>query len=231
MKLSVIIPCFNEVDTIEKIISAVRCAPCEDMQIIVVDDFSTDGTRQKLETEISPHGLIDVLLLHDKNQGKGAAIRTGLAAVEGEIVIIQDADLEYDPQEYPKLLEPIIKDMADVVYGSRFSGGQAHRVLYFWHRLGNAMLTLLSNMLTNLNLSDMETCYKAFRYSVISSFTIEENRFGIEPELTAKIAKTGCRVYEVGISYHGRTYREGKKIGWKDGFRALWCIFKYNLLR
>ena len=231
MKLSVIIPCFNEIATIDNIVSSVRNSPWQDKQIIVVDDCSTDGTREKLENEIYASGLIDTLLLHDENRGKGAAIRTGLQAVEGDVVIIQDADLEYDPEEYPRMLEPILQDKADVVYGSRFTGGQAHRVLYFWHRAGNGILTLLSNMLTNLNLTDMETCYKAFRTSVIRQINIEEDRFGFEPEVTAKIARLGCRIYEVGISYYGRTYSEGKKIGWKDGFRALWCIFKYNVFR
>ena len=231
MKLSVIIPCFNEIATIDNIVSSVRNSPWQDKQIIVVDDCSTDGTREKLENEIYASGLIDTLLLHDENRGKGAAIRTGLQAVEGDVVIIQDADLEYDPEEYPRMLEPILQDKADVVYGSRFTGGQAHRVLYFWHRAGNGILTLLSNMLTNLNLTDMETCYKAFRTSVIRQINIEEDRFGFEPEVTAKIARQGCRIYEVGISYYGRTYSEGKKIGWKDGFRALWCIFKYNVFR
>jgi glycosyltransferase involved in cell wall biosynthesis len=175
--------------------------------------------------------LVDKIIFHDKNSGKGAAIRTGLKEFTGDIVIIQDADLEYDPAEYPNIIGPILQNHADVVFGSRFQGGHPHRVLYFWHRVGNGFLTLLSNMFTNLNLTDMETCYKAFKREIALALTIEENRFGFEPEITAKIAKMKCRVYEVGISYYGRTYQEGKKIGWKDGFRALYCILKYNLFR
>jgi len=175
--------------------------------------------------------LVDRVIFHEKNQGKGAAIRTGIAEASGDLVIIQDADLEYDPDEYPRLIQPILDNKADVVFGSRFMGDRPHRVLYFWHRVGNGFLTLLSNMLTNLNLTDMETCYKVFRRELIQSIKIEENRFGFEPEVTAKLAKSGCRVYEVGISYYGRTYDEGKKIGWKDGFRALYCIVKYNVFQ
>ena len=229
MKLSVVIPCYNEEKTIRKIVDAVRAAPYEDKEIIVVDDCSKDGTRDVLRGEIVP--LVAKILYHEVNQGKGAALRTGIQAATGDIVIIQDADLEYDPNEYPRLVEPIVQDRADVVFGSRFLGGSEHRVLYFWHRVGNGMLTGLSNMFTNLNLSDMETCYKAFRREIIQGITIEEDRFGFEPEVTAKVAKTRCRVYEVGISYYGRTYEEGKKIGWRDGVRALQCILKYNLLR
>jgi glycosyltransferase involved in cell wall biosynthesis len=229
LKLSVVIPCFNEAATIEKLLAAVRASPHPDKEIIVVDDGSTDGTREKISGPLRP--LIDQLVLHETNQGKGAALRTGVRAATGDVVIIQDADLEYDPNEYPILLAPIAEDRADVVFGSRFMGAAPHRVLYFWHRLGNGFLTLLSNMFTNLNLTDMETCYKAFRRSVIQSIEIEENRFGFEPEITAKVAKLGVRIYEVGISYYGRTYAEGKKIGYRDGIRAIYCILKYNLLR
>ncbi len=229
MKLSVVVPCFNEKATIRELVEAVRSSSYEDKEIIVVDDCSTDGTRELLKEEISP--LVDKVLYHDINQGKGAALRTGIQAATGDIVIIQDADLEYDPNQYSYIVKPIVDDKADVVYGSRFLGGAPHRVLYFWHRVGNGFLTFVSNMFTNLNLTDMETCYKAFRRELIQGIRIEENRFGFEPEITAKIAKTGCRVYEVGIAYHGRTYSEGKKIGWKDGFRALYCIIKYNVFR
>jgi glycosyltransferase involved in cell wall biosynthesis len=229
MKLSVIIPCFNEKDSIDKIVEAVKGSPWKDLEIIIVDDCSTDGTREKLKNDIEQN--VDKVIYHDVNQGKGAALRSGIKEATGDIVIIQDADLEYDPNEYPRVIEPILQGKADVVFGSRFIGSGAHRVLYFWHRLGNGFLTLLSNMLTNLNLTDMETCYKAFRKEIIQSIQIEENRFGFEPEITAKVAKKGCRIYEVSISYYGRTYEEGKKINWKDGFAAIWCILKYNLLR
>ncbi len=229
LKLSIIIPCFNEKSTIVSIVDAVRAAAVPNKEIIIVDDCSTDGTREILERELRPH--IASIFYHERNRGKGAALRTGIAAATGDVVIIQDADLEYDPQEYPLLLEPFIQNKADVVYGSRFMGGRPHRVVYYWHSVGNWLLTTLSNMLTNINLTDMETCFKAFRREIIQSITIEENRFGFEPEITAKIAKMGCRIYEVGISYYGRTYAEGKKIGWKDGFRALYCIIKYNLFR
>lgn len=227
MKLSVVIPCYNEIDSIVAIVRAVRNSPYKNVEIIVVDDYSTDGTRDILNTVIRDQ--VDTILFHETNQGKGAAVRTGIEAATGDLVIVQDADLEYDPQEYPKLVEPILQDRADVVFGSRFMGGQPHRVLYFWHRVGNGFLTLFSNVFSNLNLTDMETCYKVFRREIIQGIHIEESRFGFEPEITAKIAKTGCRVYEVGISYYGRTYSEGKKIGWRDGFRAIWCILKYNL--
>ena len=229
MKLSVVIPCYNEIATIDRILAAVRASPHTDIEVIVVDDGSTDGTRERIAGALRP--LIDQLVMHEHNQGKGAALRSGIRAATGEVVIIQDADLEYDPNEFPKLLAPIEEGRADVVFGSRFMGAAPHRVLYFWHRVGNGVLTLLSNMFTNLNLTDMETCYKAFRREIIQSIPIEEDRFGFEPEITAKVAKRGCRIFEVGISYYGRTYAEGKKIGYKDGFRALYCIVKYNLLR
>ena len=227
MKLSVVVPCYNEVGTIGQVVEAVRRSPIQNLEIIIVDDCSTDGTRELLQSHIEP--LVDQVLYHPKNRGKGAALRTGFAAATGDIVIVQDADLEYDPQEFPILIEPILKGKADVVFGSRFMSGRPHRVVYFWHMMGNKFLTLLSNMMTNINLSDMETCYKAFRREVIQSIRIQENRFGFEPEITAKVTKAGCRIYEVGISYYGRTYKEGKKIGWKDGFRAIYCILKYNL--
>ena len=229
MKLTIVIPCYNEAKTIVDLVEAVRAAPFADKEIIVVDDASTDGTRDRLKAGVE--SLVSRVIYHDVNQGKGAALRTGFAAATGDIIIVQDADREYDPSEYPNLVDPILRDEADVVYGSRFLGGRAHRVLYFWHRVGNGGLTLISNMFTNVNLTDMETGYKAFRREVLQKFTIEENRFGFEPEITAKVAKSKCRIYDVGISYHGRTYAEGKKISWKDGFRALYCIIKYNLFR
>ncbi len=229
MKLSVIIPCYNEERTIRAIVDAVHASPYAPKEIIIVDDCSSDNTRSILEREIASR--VDLVIYHPVNQGKGAALRSGIQAATGDIVVIQDADLEYDPNDYPRLLEPILQGKADVVFGSRFMGGQPHRVLYFWHRLGNAFLTFVSNMFTNLDLTDMETCYKVFRREIVQGIVIEENRFGFEPEITAKIARTRCRVYEIGIAYHGRTYEEGKKIGWRDGVRALYCIVKYNVFR
>ena len=229
MKLTIVIPCYNEKHTIRGIIDAVHAAPYGNKEIIVVDDGSSDGTAEILQSELA--GRIDKLICHRTNQGKGAALRSGLEFATGDIVIIQDADLEYDPQEYPNLIEPILANKADVVFGSRFMGGKPHRVMYFWHRLGNAFLTFVSNMFTNLNLTDMESCYKVFRREIIQGIRIEENRFGFEPEITAKVAKARFRVFEVGISYAGRTYEEGKKIGWKDGVKALYCIVKYNVFR
>jgi len=226
MHVSVVIPVYNERDTVERVIAAVEAVPIG-KEIVLVDDGSTDGSREILERYRGRPGI--VLCFHERNQGKGAAIRTGFAASSKDLVLIQDADLEYDPREIPLLMQPIVEGKADVVYGSRFAGGGPHRVLYFWHSLGNRFLTLLSNMFTDLNLTDMETCYKLMRREVVKSFTIEEPRFGMEPEITAKIARGGWRIYEVGISYSGRTYAEGKKIGWRDGVRAIWCILKYNL--
>jgi glycosyltransferase involved in cell wall biosynthesis len=229
MNISVVIPCYNEKATIRAVVDAVKAAPFADKEIVIVDDCSRDGTRDILKSQIEP--LVARVLYHDVNQGKGAALRSGIAAATGDIIIIQDADLEYDPNDYPALVDPILRDVADVVFGSRFMGGQPHRVMYFWHRVGNGVLTLLSNMFTNLKLTDMETGYKVFRRDIIQHIVIEEARFGFEPEITAKVAKTGCRIFEVGISYRGRTYAEGKKVGVKDGFRALYCIVKYNLFR
>lgn len=227
MNLSIIIPCYNELETIEQVVQSVIDATGSEREIIIVDDCSTDGTRELLEQEFSDESVR--VIFQDKNQGKGSALRTGFAAASKDIVIVQDADLEYDPRDYHIMIEPILNNQADIVYGSRFKGNRPHRVLYFWHRIGNGLLTFLSNMFTNLNLSDMETGYKAFRREIIQSITIEENRFGFEPEITAKIAKSKYRIYEVGIAYYGRTYTEGKKIGWKDGVWAVWCILKYNL--
>ena len=225
--LSVVIPCFNEAATILDLLERVRSAPVASKQIIVVDDGSSDGTRALLQG-LQADDL--TVLLHERNRGKGAALATGFAAARGEICIVQDADLEYDPAEYPLVIGPIVQGKADVVFGSRFQGAAPHRVVYFWHRVGNGVLTLLSNMLTDLNLTDMETCYKAFRTEIIQAIRIREQRFGFEPEITAKLARRRCRISQVGISYYGRTYDEGKKIGWKDGVRAIWCILKYRFV-
>ena len=242
--LSVVIPVYNEVDTLEHLIGRVKAVPIR-KEIVLVDDCSSDGTRELLkrledeqrEREASQSGDVTrntnrlTVIYHEKNQGKGGAVRTGFGAVRGDYVIIQDADLEYNPAEYPRLLRPIVEGKADVVYGSRFLGDQEHRVLYFWHYLGNRFLTTLSNCMTNLNLTDMETCYKVFRREVIDEIAplLRQNRFGIEPEMTARIARRHYRIYEMSISYSGRTYEQGKKIGWKDGFSAIWCIIRYGL--
>lgn len=229
MKISIVIPCYNEVDTIEELVEAVRRAPLENREIIVVDDGSTDGTRQLLTDEIEPR--VNKVIYQDKNRGKGAALRAAFAVATGEVIIIQDADLEYDPRDYPRLIGPIAEGKADVVYGSRFTGNNPHRVMYFWHRVGNGFLTTFSNALTNLNLTDMETGFKVFRRQILEHVKFRENRFGFEPEFTAKVARLKVPIYEVGISYFGRTYAQGKKITWRDGFRAIWCILKYNLVR
>ncbi len=225
-KLSIIIPCYNEINTIQELIFRVKSSPIQSKEIIIIDNCSTDGTREFLEN-LKDESLI--IIFNNRNIGKGGSLAKGFSIASGDITLIQDADLEYNPREYEKLIAPIIDGNADVVYGSRFIGEAPHRVLYFWHRVGNGFLTLLSNILTDINLTDMETCYKVFKTNIIKSLKLKEKGFGFEPEVTAKIAKLNCRIYEVGISYFGRTYEEGKKVGWKDGMIAIWCIFKYNL--
>jgi glycosyltransferase involved in cell wall biosynthesis len=227
MKVSIVIPCYNERNTIEKIVETVRNAPLENKEIVIVDDGSQDGTQSVLKERISQ--IVDQIIYHPVNLGKGAALRSGFAAASGDIILVQDADLEYDPADYPVLLEPLMSGKADAVFGSRFMGGRPHRVLFFWHMAGNRFLTLLSNLFTNLHLTDVETGYKAFKAPLIKAIQIEEDRFGVEPEITAKLARRGCRIYEVGISYSGRTYAEGKKINWRDGLRAIYAILRYNL--
>lgn len=228
MKVSIIIPCYNEIKTLEKIIDKVNLQTFCDKEIIVIDDCSTDGTRETIENNV--RSKVHKIILNNKNFGKGYSLRKGIEAATGDIILIQDADLEYDPSDYQKLIEPIKKGYADVVYGSRFVGSDEKRILFFWHSLGNHMLTLLSNIFSNLNLTDMENCYKVFKSEVIKNINLKENRFGFEPEITAKIAKKNLRIYEVGVKYYGRKYNEGKKITWKDGFSALRCIIKYNIL-
>jgi len=227
MKVSIVIPCFNERNTIAQIVQNVRSAPLKNFEIIVVDDGSTDGTADILREKLT--GLVEQIIYQPRNSGKGSALRAGFAAATGDIILVQDADLEYDPNDYVSLLDPIFSGQADAVYGSRFMGGRPHRVLYFWHMIGNKFLTLLSNMFTNLNLTDVETGYKAFRTELLQKLHLRENGFGFEPEITARLARTHCRIYEVGVSYSGRTYTEGKKVNWKDGFRAIYAIVRYNL--
>jgi glycosyltransferase involved in cell wall biosynthesis len=227
VKVSVVIPCFNERETIEQIVRAVRASPIQDLEIIIVDDGSTDGTADVLREKVG--SLSNQIIYRPRNEGKGAALRAGFAAATGDVIVIQDADLEYNPDDYPILLEPILAGNADAVFGSRFMGHRPHRVLYFWHMVGNKFLTLLSNMLTNLNLTDVETGYKAFRTAIANKLDLRENGFGVEIEITAKLAKMRCRIYEVGISYSGRTYAEGKKVNWRDGLRAIYAIVRYNL--
>jgi glycosyltransferase involved in cell wall biosynthesis len=227
MKLSVIIPCFNEIKTINQIVEKIKAEKNYTKEIIIIDDFSTDGTRELLKHEKS--NIADKIIFNEKNFGKGYSVRKGINAASGDIILIQDADLEYDPSDYNKLVEPIKNNYADVVYGSRFIGSDERRVLFFWHSVGNYILTFFSNMLSNLNLTDMENCYKVFNAKIVKNINLKENRFGFEPEITAKLAKLKIRIYEVGVKYYGRTYDDGKKIGWKDGFSAIRCIIIYNL--
>jgi len=235
MTLSIVIPVFNEQNTIAKVLDRVRAVRYEyDIlpQIVVVDDCSSDGTYDALMVYVDKNEASEIILRrHTVNRGKGAALRTGFETASGDLIVVQDADLEYDPEEYNQLLKPMMNGMADVVYGSRFMGGNPHRILFFWHSIGNKFLTFVSNMFTNLNLTDMETCYKMFKRETLHSVNLVENRFGFEPEITAKISRVpNIRIYEVGISYYGRTYEEGKKINWKDGVRAIYCILKYNII-
>ena len=229
MKLSIIIPTYNEVKTLEEILKRIKNQTHLDKEIILIDDYSTDGSRELIENKLKLQ--IDKILLNEKNFGKGYSVRQGIKAAEGDIILIQDADLEYSPSDYDKLINPILNNNADVVYGSRFIGSDEKRVLFFWHTIGNKFLTLLSNIFTNLNLTDMENCYKVFRSDVVKNITLNENRFGFEPEITAKISKKNFRIYEVGVKYYGRKYKDGKKITWKDGFSAIRCIIYYNLLK
>ena len=229
MKLSIIIPVYNEVKTLEEILKRIKNQTHIDKEIILIDDYSTDGSRELIENKLKLQ--VDKILLNEKNFGKGYSVRQGIKAAEGDIILIQDADLEYSPSDYDKLINPILNNNADVVYGSRFIGSDEKRVLFFWHTIGNKFLTLLSNIFTNLNLTDMENCYKVFRSDVVKNITLNENRFGFEPEITAKISKKNFRIYEVGVKYYGRKYKDGKKITWKDGFSAIRCIIYYNVLK
>ena len=231
MKVSIVIPVYNETHTVLTLLDRVEAVDLPDKEIIIVDDGSDDGTKEKLKSFSKSDNPRNTVIFHDQNKGKGAALRRGFATATGDVIIIQDADLEYDPADYSRLLEPILEGRADVVYGSRFKGEGPHRVLYFWHYAGNKFLTLLSNMITNINLTDMETCYKVFKKEVLEQIELKENRFGFEPEFTAKVAKQDFRIYEIGISYAGRTYKEGKKIGWKDGVWAIWCLLRYGFFR